>query len=164
MRAIGRIRPMGPMNTEHACCHHEHPPAPVIAGATYTCPMHPEVEQQGPGACPICGMARETKTISAAPGADGSELRDMSRRLWIGAALTLPVFLLAMSHLVPKAPAWLSGDASRWIQFVLTTRGSLGRLAVFRARRAIVAQPEPQYVYPYRHRGRRRLALQLRGN
>ncbi len=83
--------------------------------------MHPEVERDGPGDCPICGMALEPKTISAAMPEDDSELKDMTRRLWIGAALTLPVFLLAMSHLVPDAPAWLSGNASRWIQFLLST-------------------------------------------
>jgi P-type Cu+ transporter len=109
------------MNEEHACCHHEPSSAPVIAGAIYTCPMHPEVEQIGPGSCPICGMALEPKTISAAAPEDDSELNDMTRRLWIGAVLALPVFLLAMSHLIPNAPRSLSGDASRWIQFALTT-------------------------------------------
>ena len=87
----------------------------------YTCPMHPEIERDKPGACPICGMALEPKAISAASPEDTSELTDMTRRLWIGAALTLPVFLLAMSHLLPHAPPWMSGDVSRWIQFALTT-------------------------------------------
>src|SRR5256714_6166407 len=89
--------------------------------AIYTCPMHPEIERDKPGDCPICGMALEPKTISAAGPDDDSELADMTRRLWIGAALTLPVFLLAMSHLIPNAPEWTSGDVSRWIQFALTT-------------------------------------------
>jgi Cu+-exporting ATPase len=97
------------MNEEHA------------AGAIYTCPMHPEIERDKPGSCPICGMALELKTISAATVADDSELTDMTRRLWIGAALTLPVFLLAMSHLISNTPPWMSGDVSRWIQFALTT-------------------------------------------
>ena len=66
-------------------------------------------------------MALEPKTISAASPEDDSELTDMTRRLWIGAALTLPVFILAMSHLIPNAPPWFSGEASRWIQFALTT-------------------------------------------
>ena len=92
-----------------------------MADTIYTCPMHPEIERDAPGDCPICGMALEPKTISADAVEDDSELLDMTRRLWIGAALTLPVFFLAMSHLVPNAPAWLSGDASRWIQFALTT-------------------------------------------
>jgi P-type Cu+ transporter len=87
----------------------------------YTCPMHPEIERAAPGDCPICGMALEPKTISAATEEDDSESTDVTRRLWIGAALTLPVFLLAMSHLVPNAPEWMSGDASRAIQFVLAT-------------------------------------------
>lgn len=90
-------------------------------GAIYTCPMHPEIERDQPGHCPICGMALELKTMSADAAEDNSELIDMTRRFWIGAALTLPVFLLAMSHLVPRAPSWLSGDMSRWIQFVLST-------------------------------------------
>jgi Cu+-exporting ATPase len=87
----------------------------------YTCPMHPEIERDGPGDCPICGMALEPKNISAGAAEDDSELTDMTRRLWIGAGLTLPVFLLAMSHLFPSAPSWMSGDVSRWIQFGLTT-------------------------------------------
>jgi Cu+-exporting ATPase len=90
-------------------------------GAIYTCPMHPEIERDQPGDCPICGMALELKTISADSAENNSELIGMTRRFWIGVALTLPVFLLAMSHLVPHAPSWLSGDVSRWIQFVLST-------------------------------------------
>jgi Cu+-exporting ATPase len=112
------------MNEEQACCEQEDPIVPATtaaSGTIYTCPMHPEVEQDGPGACPICGMALEPKAISAATAEDDSELTDMTRRLWIGAALTLPVFLLAMSHLIPNAPDWMSGNASRWIQFALTT-------------------------------------------
>jgi Cu+-exporting ATPase len=91
------------------------------AKTIYTCPMHPEIEQDKPGNCPICGMALEPKTISAASPEDDAELTDMTRRFWIGAALTLPIFVLAMSHLWPNAPDWMSGDASRWIQFVLST-------------------------------------------
>lgn len=110
------------MNEEHACCHHEPSPAGAAPnGAIYTCPMHPEVERDRPADCPICGMALEPKNISAASPEDASELRDMTRRFWIGAALTLPVFLLAMSHLVSNSPPWLSGDIARWIQFLLTT-------------------------------------------
>ena len=82
----------------------------------YTCPMHPEIRQDHPGACPKCGMALEP--VSATAGADepeNSELRDMTRRFWIGAALTLPVFVLAMAHLVPVLgrASWVSGDVSR---------------------------------------------------
>jgi P-type Cu+ transporter len=89
----------------------------------YTCPMHPQIEQDRPGNCPICGMTLELKTVSAETQEDDSELRDMTLRFWIGSALTLPIFLLAMAHLVP---AWgdlesLSGSASRWSQFILST-------------------------------------------
>lgn len=91
------------------------------SGAIYTCPMHPEIERNHPGECPICGMALEPKTISTDSVEDNSELIDMTRRFWVGAGLTLPVFLLAMSHLVSSAPLWLAGDLSRWIQFLLST-------------------------------------------
>lgn len=105
-----------------AAASNGHPPETEFRpGAIYTCPMHPEIERDQPGDCPVCGMALELKTISAGATDDDSELIDMTRRFWIGTALTLPVFLLAMSHLVPDAPSWLSGDNSRWIQFVLST-------------------------------------------
>ncbi|MGF6430389.1 MULTISPECIES: heavy metal translocating P-type ATPase [Bradyrhizobium] len=93
------------------------PPAP--AGTIYTCPMHPEVRQVGPGSCPICGMALEPEQVSLDDGPD-PELIDMTRRFWIGLALTLPVFVLEMGshlglmHLVPQG--W-----SNWISFVLAT-------------------------------------------
>jgi P-type Cu+ transporter len=88
--------------------------------AIYTCPMHPQIEQDHPGNCPICGMALEPKNARADEG-DNAELHDMTRRFWIGAALTLPVFVVAMGHLFPGAPMWLESDASRWMQFVLST-------------------------------------------
>ena len=90
------------------------------AKTIYTCPMHPEVQQDHPGACPKCGTALEPKSVTAEPEDDG-ELRDMTRRLWIGAALSLPVFLLAMAHMVPGAPHWVMGGVSRWTQFALST-------------------------------------------
>ncbi len=99
-------------------------PVPAASSKTiYTCPMHPEIEQDHPGDCPKCGMALEPKTISGSGGgAEGNaELTDLTRRLWIGAGLTLPVFLLAMAHLLPHAPEWLSGGTSRWVQLALST-------------------------------------------
>jgi Cu+-exporting ATPase len=89
----------------------------------YTCPMNPEVLQDHPGSCPKCGMALELKTASAMSGEDdNTEPHDMTRRFWAGAVLTLPVFVLAMAHMIPALgnQAWLMGDASRWTQFVLT--------------------------------------------
>jgi len=103
-----------------AAAHGEHATTPPV----YTCPMHPEVVQDKPGACPKCGMALELKSGIAATGDDeNAELHDMTRRFWIGAALALPVFLLAMAHLLPGvgAQSWIAGPVSRWLQFALTT-------------------------------------------
>jgi len=89
----------------------------------YTCPMHPEVEQDHPGDCPKCGMALEPKAGAVEPEEDNTELRDMRRRFRIGGAFALPVFIAAMAHLVP-ALAHLplaDSDASRWMQFALST-------------------------------------------
>ena len=99
------------------------PAVPLAAGKTiYTCPMHPQIERDAPGDCPICGMALEPKTVSASDSAEeNSELRDMTRRLWIGGGLTLPVFLLAMVHLVPAFAHVANGSVSRWAQFLLST-------------------------------------------
>ena len=90
----------------------------------YTCPMHPEVQQDHPGDCPKCGMALELKTVAAGTDdAENAELNDMTKRFWIGAALSLPVFVLAMVHLIPAVAreSWVDSDISRWIQFALTT-------------------------------------------
>jgi len=71
--------------------------------ALYTCPMHPEVEQDHPGDCPQCGMALEPKTVTAGSSEEEHvELRDMTLRFWIGAALTLPKNLLEMNNLIPE--------------------------------------------------------------
>ncbi|MEN3369811.1 MAG: P-type Ag+ transporter [Verrucomicrobiota bacterium] len=91
------------------------------AKTIYTCPMHPQIEQDHPGNCPICGMALEPKNARGGDEEDNTELRDMARRLWIGALLSIPVFILAMSHMVPGAPEWMQGDLSRWVQFILST-------------------------------------------
>jgi Cu+-exporting ATPase len=90
----------------------------------YTCPMHPEVREEYPGDCPICGMALEP--LSTTPETDieaNPELLGMTRRFWMGAALTLPVFILAMGHVIPAARIrdWADSPVSRWIQFLLAT-------------------------------------------
>ena len=88
----------------------------------YTCPMHPEVQQDHPGNCPKCGMMLELKTPTAGTQEDDTELRDMTSRFRVGAALALPVFILAMVHVIPAigSQPWVDGDVSRWVQFVLT--------------------------------------------
>ena len=96
---------------------------PVVAvpeGATFTCPMHPEIRQKGPGTCPICGMALEPETISLDDGPN-PELADMTRRFWIGLALTLPVFFLEMGAHFFEFHALMAPKASNWVQLVLAT-------------------------------------------
>src|SRR5947199_4172704 len=87
----------------------------------YTCPMHPQIEQNKPGDCPICGMTLEPKNIVAGNDEENTELRDMTRRFRIGAALSVPVLILAMWHIVPSAPRWVAGDLSRGAQLILST-------------------------------------------
>jgi Cu+-exporting ATPase len=88
----------------------------------YTCPMHPEIVRDAPGACPICGMALEPRVAGAEEEAN-PELTDMTRRFWVSAALALPVFFLAMSDFIPGQPAQhlVSMRALAWIELVLAT-------------------------------------------
>lgn len=90
-------------------------------GTIWTCPMHPEVRQDHPGACPICGMALEPAMVTADEG-PSAELIDMTRRFWIGLALSLPVLVLEMGgHLFPALHHLIPMKASIWIQFALAT-------------------------------------------
>ncbi|MEM8549825.1 MAG: HAD-IC family P-type ATPase, partial [Verrucomicrobiota bacterium] len=110
---------------ESSCCSGSAQPQALPATADkagiYTCPMHPEVRQVGPGTCPICGMALEPESAEAAEGAALEEAREMSRRFWGSLVFSLPVFLLAMlpmfwaefNQLVPAR-------INHWIQFVLS--------------------------------------------
>ena len=106
----------------HACRHGESRPPPPPGDGDYTCPMHPEVRQRGPGSCPVCGMALEPVAVAAVEGPD-PELRDMERRLVVAAALTVPLFVLAMAEMLPGRP--LAGVAeaagSAWAQLALAT-------------------------------------------
>nr|WP_312446094.1 heavy metal translocating P-type ATPase [Brevundimonas naejangsanensis] len=93
---------------------------PAIPGAIYTCPMHPEIRQEGPGSCPICGMALEPETVTAeAP--PNHELIDFTRRFWVGLVLTLPVFALEMGGHLTNLHMFIPGQMSNWIQFALAT-------------------------------------------
>jgi len=99
------------------------PPASSLK-TVYTCPMHPEIEQDHPGDCPKCGMALEPKSVAS--GADdhaAAEIRFLSIRFWIGLALTVPVFLIAMGGMIPafQVQSWLPSHISKWIEFGLTT-------------------------------------------
>ena len=96
--------------------------APVSADAIYTCPMHPEIEQKGPGSCPLCGMALEPKTFDPNVPADDSELVDMTRRFWVASALALPVLIIAMGDMLPGRPvSALLGTARPWVELALST-------------------------------------------
>jgi Cu+-exporting ATPase len=91
---------------------------PAKPDAIYTCPMHPEVRQRGPGSCPICGMALEPEQVTLDEGPN-PELADMSRRFWIGLVLTAPVLVLEMgSHLLADLVA---PQTSNWVQLLLAT-------------------------------------------
>jgi P-type Cu+ transporter len=104
---------------------HPEPPtaeaAAAAAEALYTCPMHPEVEQRGPGSCPLCGMALEPKEITAEAG-DGGELRDMRRRFLISLVMALPVVILAMGPMFGLPLERLATPRTLgWIELLLAT-------------------------------------------
>jgi Cu+-exporting ATPase len=88
----------------------------------YTCPMHPEIIRDAPGSCPICGMALEPLTVSL-EDEENPELADMSRRFWVALVLTIPVFVLGMSDLIPGQPLQrlISMRTLVWVQLVLAT-------------------------------------------
>jgi P-type Cu+ transporter len=98
----------------------ERKPEPVIKGAIYTCPMHPEIRQNGPGSCPICGMALEPEMPSADTGPN-PELVDMTRRFWIGLVLALPVVVLEMGGHLAGMGNWVEPKLSNYIQFAFST-------------------------------------------
>jgi len=89
-------------------------------GAIYTCPMHPEVRQSGPGDCPICGMGLEPEEVTADAG-PSAELTDMTRRFWIGLVFALPVFLMEMGGHLFGIHQLMAPQLSNWVQLVLAT-------------------------------------------
>ena len=114
----------------HAHGHHHHgdgkPAAAVAAGLApqegviYTCPMHPQIRQVGPGTCPICGMTLEPEVATADTG-PRADLVDMTRRFWIGFVLTLPVLALEMGGHLTNLHMLLGAKLSNWTQLVLAT-------------------------------------------
>ena len=115
----------------------DHPPPGVI----YTCPMHPQIRQLGPGNCPICGMTLEPEVAMAETGAS-AELVDMTRRFWIGLALAVPVLVLEMGGHLTNLHMLLGAQVSNWIQLVLATPVVLWAGAPFfeRAGRSLVTR------------------------
>jgi Cu+-exporting ATPase len=119
---------MAGSHEHHHHAHAAHDPAgppplsgpPAAGEVIYTCPMHPQIRQPGPGNCPICGMTLEPETIVADAG-PSPELRDFTRRFWIGLALTAPVFALEMGGHLTGLAMRVPGQTSNWIQLVLAT-------------------------------------------
>ena len=109
-----------------AADEHVHLPAPPLpakpapVGAIYTCPMHPQIRQDHPGACPICGMVLEPELATEATG-PSTELVDMTRRFWIALALTVPVVALAMGGHLTNLHMLLSPVILNWIELILAT-------------------------------------------
>ncbi len=96
------------------------PPQPSAAGTIYTCPMHPQIRQAGPGHCPICGMALEPEVATADTG-PSPERADMERRLWIGVVLAVPVVILEMGGHLANLHMMVPPALSAWVQFALAT-------------------------------------------
>ncbi|MCC9642952.1 heavy metal translocating P-type ATPase [Rhodopirellula sp. JC740] len=115
---------------EHSCCgskttksngHHSTLPSPN-SQTLFTCPMHPEVEQVGPGDCPICGMDLEPKVVSLDEEGEDKQYADMKRRFWVGVALSVPLLVIAMGPMVGLRVAdWMSQTVFGWVQLALAT-------------------------------------------
>jgi Cu+-exporting ATPase len=128
------MHPDSSRHEHHSHCCHAHdatasdaPPGKYdevpagFTGTVYICPMHPEVRQPAPGTCPICGMGLEAE--SGIGEQDDSELKDMTRRFWVGAAFTVPLVVYAMGDALPGRPfeGLASPAAAQWIQLLLAT-------------------------------------------
>ena len=110
--------------------------SPAATKTIYTCPMHPEVEQDHPGDCPKCGMPLEPKTVAGGGAEEDGEIRSLTRKFWIALVLTLPVFFLAMAHMIPgfHLEALIPKRVSKWIEFALATPVVLWAGGIFFAR------------------------------
>src|SRR6266404_6138979 len=96
------------------------PKAAVPEGTIYTCPMHPQIRQVGPGSCPICGMALEPE-VASLDAPPNPELADMTRRFWVGLVLALPAVVLEMGGHLVGGHGWVDQTLSNWIQFAFAT-------------------------------------------
>ncbi|MDN5927535.1 MAG: heavy metal translocating P-type ATPase [Hyphomicrobiales bacterium] len=107
-------------------------PEPMPKGTQYTCPMHPEIVRDAPGACPICGMALEPMGVPTGDEGPNPELVDFTHRFWVSAALALPLFILAMAPMVGlPLRDWIGERLSIWIELVLATPVVLWAAAPF---------------------------------
>jgi Cu+-exporting ATPase len=96
------------------------PPAMPSGAGKWTCPMHPEIVRDGPGTCPICGMALEPRTVTAEAG-ENPELVDMTRRFWISLAATAPLLVIAMGAMIPGLGHLLPARVQSWVELALAT-------------------------------------------
>ena len=136
------------------------PKAEAPEGAIYTCPMHPQIRQVGPGSCPICGMALEPE-VASLDTPPNPELADMTRRFWIGGVLALPAVVLEMGGHLVGGHGWVDPDPVELDSAgVRHARGAVGGLAILRARLAIAADAQSQHVHADRDGHRCRLCLQ----
>jgi P-type Cu+ transporter len=117
-------------NEDASCCHsgQAEPPATKQKSsrngseAIYTCPMHPEIEQVGPGDCPICGMDLEQKVVDISDHGEEEQYVDMKRRFWIGVAFSVPLLMIAMGPMIGlRAADWMNHTVFGWLQFALAT-------------------------------------------
>ena len=116
------------LDGEHSCCSHDGDSRTIAKQtdsdpeAIYTCPMHSEVEQIGPGDCPICGMDLEPKFVDRADQGDEQQYREMQRRFWVGTALSMPLLVIAMGPMAGLNLAeGMSDSAFNWLQLALAT-------------------------------------------
>ena len=136
-------------------------PAAPVTKTEWTCPMHPEVVQDSPGSCPKCGMALEPRTVTAGEE-ENAELRDMRRRFWVAVALTVPVVVIAMGHLIPGHPLQrlASSHFWGWVELGLATPVVLWCGWPFFVRGGAVGhQPQSEHVHPHRPGRQRGLPL-----
>ncbi|MEQ9299476.1 MAG: heavy metal-binding domain-containing protein, partial [Cyclobacteriaceae bacterium] len=95
----------------------------AVSTTRYTCPMHPEIVEDGPGSCPICGMDLEPKAVTRSDdGGEGKAYKTMLKKFWIAVAFTIPVFFIAMSEMVDVSLSGIASETTRgWVQFALST-------------------------------------------
>src|SRR6266403_4091354 len=123
---VGAAKDSGCCGGHHHSGHgpHDHhaskPEAAVPEGTIYTCPMHPQIRQIGPGSCPICGMALEPE-VASLDAPPNPELADMTRRFWVGLVLALPAVVLEMGGHLVGGHGFLDQTLSNWIQLVFAT-------------------------------------------
>jgi Cu+-exporting ATPase len=124
-------------------------PEPMPAGTQYTCPMHPEIVQDGPGDCPLCGMALEPMGVPTGDEGPNPELVDFTRRFWVSVTLALPLVVISMGPMVGlPVRDWLGERVAVWAEFAL----------------GLDPQPQPQHVDADLHRSGGGLSLQCRGD